>query len=103
MSIIFDIIFVYRAALFFVIATYKKAALSDAAKMHKFRNVRSPSKCKECDSYVYFNGAECERVIHFMYILIFMNHKKRNLGISTINATNYFAMITEIKFHSVYE
>ena len=44
------------------IATYKKANLSAAAKMHKFRNVRAPSKCKECDSYVYFNGAECEKV-----------------------------------------
>ena len=47
---------------FFFIATYKKANLSAAAKMHKFRNVRAPSKCKECDSYVYFNGAECEKV-----------------------------------------
>lgn len=40
---------------------FKNQKLSAAAKMHKFRKLRSPSKCKECDSYVYFNGAECER------------------------------------------
>ncbi|XP_047122384.1 rho GTPase-activating protein 45 isoform X1 [Hydra vulgaris] len=40
---------------------FRNQKLSLAAKMHKFRKLRAPARCKECDSYVYFNGAECEK------------------------------------------
>lgn len=36
--------------------------LSKAARTHRLRKLRTPSKCRECDSYVYFQGAECEEV-----------------------------------------
>lgn len=39
----------------------KNQKLSSAAKMHKFKKLRAASKCKECESYVYFNGFECEK------------------------------------------
>ena len=40
---------------------YKNINLSKAAQTHTIRKLRAPSKCRECESYVYFNGAECER------------------------------------------
>ncbi|XP_023933101.1 rho GTPase-activating protein 45 [Lingula anatina] len=43
------------------ITSFKGSALSKAAQTHSFRKLRSPSKCRECDSYVYFQGAECEK------------------------------------------
>uniref|UniRef100_A0A8C2GS16 Rho GTPase activating protein 45 n=1 Tax=Cyprinus carpio TaxID=7962 RepID=A0A8C2GS16_CYPCA len=39
---------------------FRNVGLSKAAQTHKLRKLRSPSKCRECDSYVYFQGAECE-------------------------------------------
>ncbi|XP_077981086.1 rho GTPase-activating protein 45-like isoform X2 [Glandiceps talaboti] len=39
---------------------FKNFPQSKAALTHVFRKLRAPSKCRECDSYVYFNGAECE-------------------------------------------
>ncbi|XP_041913326.1 rho GTPase-activating protein 45 isoform X3 [Alosa sapidissima] len=39
---------------------FRNIGLSKAAQTHKLRKLRSPSKCRECDSYVYFQGAECE-------------------------------------------
>ncbi|XDV28308.1 hypothetical protein PO909_031651 [Leuciscus waleckii] len=39
---------------------FKNVGLSKAAKTHRLRKLRTPSKCRECDSYVYFQGAECE-------------------------------------------
>ncbi|KAH0625758.1 hypothetical protein JD844_033978 [Phrynosoma platyrhinos] len=30
------------------------------AQTHRLRKLRTPSKCRECNSYVYFQGAECE-------------------------------------------
>lgn len=41
---------------------FRNVGLSKAAQTHKLRKLRSPSKCRECDSYVYFQGAECEEV-----------------------------------------
>ncbi|XP_014664510.1 PREDICTED: minor histocompatibility protein HA-1-like, partial [Priapulus caudatus] len=35
-----------------------KAAMSRAAATHAFRKLKSPAKCRECDSYVYFQGVE---------------------------------------------
>uniref|UniRef100_A0A8B9HH61 Rho GTPase activating protein 45a n=1 Tax=Astyanax mexicanus TaxID=7994 RepID=A0A8B9HH61_ASTMX len=39
---------------------FRNVGLSKAAKTHRLRKLRTPSKCRECDSYVYFQGAECE-------------------------------------------
>ena len=35
---------------------------SRMAKTHGFRKLRTPSRCKGCDTYVYFHGFECETV-----------------------------------------
>lgn len=43
---------------------FRNVGLSKAAKTHRLRKLRTPSKCRECDSYVYFQGAECEEVGH---------------------------------------
>ncbi|XP_061095752.1 rho GTPase-activating protein 45-like isoform X2 [Conger conger] len=39
---------------------FRNVGLSKAARTHQLRKLRTPSKCRECDSYVYFQGAECE-------------------------------------------
>ncbi|XP_033937540.1 rho GTPase-activating protein 45 isoform X1 [Pseudochaenichthys georgianus] len=39
---------------------FRNVGLSKAAHTHRLRKLRTPSKCRECDSYVYFQGAECE-------------------------------------------
>uniref|UniRef100_A0A4W4H813 Rho GTPase activating protein 45b n=1 Tax=Electrophorus electricus TaxID=8005 RepID=A0A4W4H813_ELEEL len=39
---------------------FRNVGLSKAAQTHKLRKLRSPAKCRQCDSYVYFQGAECE-------------------------------------------
>lgn len=36
-----------------------KRHLSKAANSHKFRKIQKPSKCRECDSYVFLQGYEC--------------------------------------------
>lgn len=41
-------------------ATFKNILLSKAAQTHRFRKLRSPTKCRECDSLIVVNGAECE-------------------------------------------
>lgn len=46
---------------------FRNIGLSKAAKTHKLRKLRAPSKCRECDSYVYFQGAECEEVSFFFF------------------------------------
>ncbi|ELK19298.1 Minor histocompatibility protein HA-1 [Pteropus alecto] len=39
---------------------FRHTGLSKAARTHRLRKLRSPAKCRECNSYVYFQGAECE-------------------------------------------
>ncbi|KAL7867166.1 hypothetical protein AOLI_G00149800 [Acnodon oligacanthus] len=39
---------------------FRNIGLSKAAQTHRLRKLRSPAKCRQCDSYVYFQGAECE-------------------------------------------
>nr|XP_033478191.1 rho GTPase-activating protein 45 isoform X4 [Epinephelus lanceolatus] len=39
---------------------FRNIGLSKAARTHRLRKLRTPAKCRECDSYVYFQGAECE-------------------------------------------
>lgn len=41
---------------------FRNVGLSKAAQTHRLRKLRTPAKCRECDSYVYFQGAECEEV-----------------------------------------
>lgn len=41
---------------------FRNIGLSKAAQTHRLRKLRAPSKCRECNSYVYFQGAECEEV-----------------------------------------
>lgn len=41
---------------------FRNIGLSKAALTHRLRRLRTPSKCRECDCYVYFQGAECEEV-----------------------------------------
>ncbi|XP_036622488.1 rho GTPase-activating protein 29-like [Trichosurus vulpecula] len=38
---------------------FRSALKSKAALSHKLRKLRTPSKCRECDSLVIFHGAEC--------------------------------------------
>ncbi|KAL3252837.1 hypothetical protein MRX96_054748 [Rhipicephalus microplus] len=40
-------------------AAGRPMCLSLAAETHSFRKLRTPSRCRECDSYVYFQGVEC--------------------------------------------
>ena len=37
----------------------RRHLMSKAAKTHTFRTLKTPSRCRECDSYVYFQGADC--------------------------------------------
>jgi hypothetical protein len=43
----------------------RRHCMSKAAVTHTFRKLKTPSRCRECDSYVYFQGAECIEV--FLY------------------------------------
>ena len=42
--------------------SYRGTTLSHAARTHAFKKLRAPSQCRECESYVYFQGAECQQV-----------------------------------------
>ncbi|KAJ8011723.1 hypothetical protein DPEC_G00061200 [Dallia pectoralis] len=42
---------------------FRNVGMSEAAKTHRLRKLRTPAKCRECDSYVYFQGAECEECL----------------------------------------
>jgi len=37
----------------------RRDCMSKAAVTHTFRKLKTPSRCRECDSYVYFQGLEC--------------------------------------------
>ncbi|XP_020322959.2 rho GTPase-activating protein 45 isoform X1 [Oncorhynchus kisutch] len=39
---------------------FRNVGMSKAAKTHRLRKLRTPAKCRECNSYAYFQGAECE-------------------------------------------
>jgi len=48
---------------------YSKNALT-----HTFKKLRGPSRCRECDTYVYFHGHECEIVrlkLYYSYLCSF--------------------------------
>lgn len=44
------------------LGTFKKTLMSKAALTHKFRKLRSPTKCRDCEGIVVFQGVECEEV-----------------------------------------
>ena len=35
---------------------------SKMARTHNFKRLRTPARCRGCDTYVYFHGFECETV-----------------------------------------
>ena len=43
----------------------KKTLMSKAALTHKLRKLRSPTKCRDCEGIVVFQGVECEEVRSF--------------------------------------
>ncbi|KFO21940.1 Rho GTPase-activating protein 29 [Fukomys damarensis] len=43
---------------------FKKTLMSKAAVTHKFRKLRSPTKCRDCEGIVVFQGVECEEGIY---------------------------------------
>lgn len=47
------------------LGTFKKTLMSKAALTHKFRKLRSPTKCRDCEGIVVFQGVECEEVRSF--------------------------------------
>ena len=40
-------------------AGISKHHMSKAANSHKFQKIQKPSKCRECDKYVYWQSYEC--------------------------------------------
>ena len=38
----------------------RRQIMSKAAVTHHFKKLKTPSKCRECDSYVYFQGYDCQ-------------------------------------------
>ncbi|XP_066995467.1 rho GTPase-activating protein 45 isoform X2 [Anabrus simplex] len=51
--------FILQVAGYFHIHPNHRHSMSKAAETHSFRKLKTPSRCRECDSYVYFHGAEC--------------------------------------------
>ncbi|XP_021500682.1 rho GTPase-activating protein 29 isoform X1 [Meriones unguiculatus] len=45
------------------LGAFKKTMMSKAALTHKFRKLRSPTKCRDCDGIVMFPGVECEECL----------------------------------------
>jgi L-fucose mutarotase/ribose pyranase (RbsD/FucU family) len=45
------------------LGAFRKTLMSKAAATHKFRKLRSPTKCRDCDGIVVFQGVECEECL----------------------------------------
>lgn len=45
------------------LGAFKKTVMSKAALTHKFRKLRSPTKCRDCEGIVMFPGVECEECL----------------------------------------
>ncbi|KAM4871323.1 rho GTPase-activating protein 29 isoform 2-T3 [Thomomys bottae] len=45
------------------LGVFKKTLMSKAALTHKFRKLRSPTKCRDCEGIVVFQGVECEECL----------------------------------------
>lgn len=59
---------------------FRNVGLSKAAQTHRLRKLRTPAKCRECDSYVYFQGAECEEVRRFPPLPKPLKQKRHSSG-----------------------
>ena len=70
----------------------KRQLFSRAAVTHKFRKLKTPSKCRECDSYVYFQGKTSIRK---------QLNPKRGMIITLKYRTN--SLIHIVSFNSGYE
>ena len=46
----------------------RRDCMSKAAVTHTFRKLKTPSRCRECDSYVYFQGLECIEVCFLLTV-----------------------------------
>ncbi|XP_061436062.1 rho GTPase-activating protein 45-like [Lethenteron reissneri] len=44
-------------------SSFTKAVLSEAARSHRLRKLRAPSRCRACDTFIYFQGAECQECL----------------------------------------
>lgn len=44
----------------------QEVLMSKNALTHTFKRLHAPSRCRECDNFVYFNGYECEMVKHVL-------------------------------------
>lgn len=45
-----------------LISDQEEVPMSRNAIAHPFKKLRGPARCRECDTYVYFHGYECETV-----------------------------------------
>lgn len=53
----------------------QEVLMSKNALTHTFKRLRAPSRCRECDNFVYFNGYECETV--------YLDIKNRHMYVQT--------------------
>ncbi|XP_061436061.1 rho GTPase-activating protein 29-like [Lethenteron reissneri] len=44
-------------------SSFTKVVLSEAARSHRLRKLRAPSRCRACDTFIYFQGAECQECL----------------------------------------
>ena len=50
--------------------TFRGVCLSSSAQTHSLHKLQTPSRCVECDHYVYFQGAECHQVTDSLQLLL---------------------------------
>ncbi|RWS14840.1 minor histocompatibility protein HA-1-like protein [Dinothrombium tinctorium] len=59
-------------------STKKSPSFTKAAQTHHFRKLKSPSRCRECDTYVCFQGTECSQ-----NLTILCGHKRLSRKMTT--------------------
>lgn len=85
------------------LGTFKKTLMSKAALTHKFRKLRSPTKCRDCEGIVVFQGVECEEVRSFWnYISPFMLFALSNAFCYSFYRLGSFANVFLINWTTVY-
>ena len=70
------------------------AILSKVARTHTFKRLRTPSRCRGCDTYVYFHGFECE-IVRLNNVLI---HIHAHVHVLIIFACTMY----DVNFHFYY-
>ncbi|XP_077882940.1 rho GTPase-activating protein 29-like isoform X5 [Ictidomys tridecemlineatus] len=64
------------------LGAFKKPLMSKAAVTHKFRKLKSPSKCRYCEGIVVFQGVKCKECLLVCHnkcmenLVIFCGHRK---------------------------